>query len=192
MIEIDKTRQKKIHTRRIDMATYEHGNQSIIVEGTLHDERLMDSFLPIGQKVPPGTIHHMVIRLQVGPPGLVIQDIDVEMPTAPRNECQGARDSLQPLIGMPIVAGFTARVKELVGGAKGCAHLVALLSTMAPAAVQGAWAAMSRKPIDPKHLPTEIDRIKNTCMLWRTDGPFMREYEKNYSQLIEKTRPEKT
>ena len=186
MIEIDKNRQIKVHTRRIDMATYEHGNQSIIVEGTLHDERLVNVFRPTGEQVKAGPIHHMVIRIRVGGPQLIIEDIDVEIGTAPSELCQEALDSLQPVIGLPIVSGFTAKIKELVGGAKGCAHLVALLSTMAPAAVQGAWADMSRRPVDPKHLPTAIDRIKNTCMLWRTDGPFMKQYEENIAKLTNK------
>ncbi|MBW2678162.1 MAG: hypothetical protein JRD49_11420, partial [Deltaproteobacteria bacterium] len=46
MISIDRTKQKKIHTRQIDIATYAGDTQSIVVEGTLHDERLMDSFRP--------------------------------------------------------------------------------------------------------------------------------------------------
>jgi len=185
MINLDKIRQKKIHTRKIDMATYEHSDQSIILEGTLHDERLVDVFRPTGEKSPSGPIHHMRIRMQVGGPGLIIEDIDVEIGTAPNELCQEALDSLRPVIGLPIAAGFTARIKKRVGGAKGCAHLVALLTAMAPAAVQGAWATMSRKPIDPEHLPIAIERIKDTCMLWRTDGPFMREYEKNYKKLLQ-------
>jgi hypothetical protein len=192
MIKIDKHQQKKIHSRRIDMATYEYDETSVIVEGTLHDERLMDVFRPTGEQVKAGPIHHMVVRMRVGGPQLIIEDIDVEIGTAPSELCQEARGSLQPVIGLPIVSGFTAKIKELVGGVKGCAHLVALLSAMAPAAVQGAWAAMSRKPIDPKHLPIAIERIKDTCMLWRTDGPFMREYEKKFSQIFEKTGPGKT
>lgn len=187
MIELDKTRQKKVHTRNIDMATYEFDGKSIVVEGILHDERLVDVFRPTGEQVKAGPIHHMVIRMQVGGSQLIIEDIDVEIGTAPNELCQEALDSLRPVIGLPIVSGFTARIKELVGGARGCAHLVALLSAMAPAAVQGAWNAMSRKQMDPKHLPIAIARIKNTCMLWRTDGPFMKQYEEKYSELLENT-----
>jgi hypothetical protein len=185
MIKIDKNKQEKVHTRQIDIATYEGDADSIIVEGILHDERLVAVFRPTGEKVLPGTVHHMIIRMRVSGPQLVIEDIDVEMQTAPNELCQEALDSLQPIIGVPIVSGFTNRIKELVGGPKGCAHLVALLNAMAPAAVQGAWNAMSRKKVDPKHLPTAIERIKDTCMLWRTDGPFMKAYEENYKQLVE-------
>jgi len=56
------------------------------------------------------------------------------MPTVPRQECRETLDSLLPLKGLPIVSGFTNRVKDLVGGAKGCAHLVALITAMASAA----------------------------------------------------------
>lgn len=183
MISIDKSRQQKVHTRSIDMATYAKDDRSIVVEGTLHDERLTAIFRPTGEKVSPGTIHRMVIRMQVGGADLTIEDIDVEIQTAPREECRQALESLKPVIGMRIAAGFTARIKEKVGGAKGCAHLVALLGAMAPAAVQGAWNAMSRQPMDPKYLPGAIARIKDTCMLWRSDGPLMQAYEKNMDRL---------
>jgi hypothetical protein len=80
---------------------------------------------------------------------------------------------------LPIVSGFTNRVKDLVGGAKGCAHLVALITAMAPAAVQGAWAAMTSKPRDPAtFLPGAMERIKDTCRVWRSDGPKYKEVEK--------------
>jgi hypothetical protein len=37
-----KTKGQKIHTRQIDIATYEGTSDSIIVEGILRDERLLD------------------------------------------------------------------------------------------------------------------------------------------------------
>jgi hypothetical protein len=179
MKEPDKTRKPKIHSRRIDIATYEGDSESIIIEGVLHDERLATSYRPTGESLPPGTVHHMIIRMEVRGSKLVIEDIDVEMPTVPNRECLETLDSLIPLKGLPIVSGFTNRVKDLVGGNKGCAHLVALITAMASAAVQGAWVAMTSKPRDPAtYLPGAVDRIKDTCRVWRSDGPKFKDTEK--------------
>jgi hypothetical protein len=179
MINLYNTKKQKIHTRRIEIATHEGGADSIIVEGVLVDERLENSFRPTGESYPPGTVHHMIIRMEVRGPKLVIDDIEVEMPTVPMPECRETLDSLLPIKGLPIVSGFTNRVKDLVGGAKGCAHLVALITAMASAAVQGAWAAMTSKPRDPAtFLPGAVERIKDTCRVWRSDGPLVKGIEK--------------
>lgn len=179
MINLYSTKKQKIHTRRIDIATYEGGSDSVIVEGVLTDERLATSYRPTGEPLPPGTVHHMVIRMEVRGPKLVIEDIEVEMPTVPMPECRETLDSLLPIKGLPIVSGFTNRVKDLVGGAKGCAHLMALITAMASAAVQGAWAAMTSKPRDPAtFLPGAVERIKDTCRVWRSDGPMMKDIQK--------------
>ncbi len=176
MIDLDKSDRQKIHTRRIDIATYGAGSDSIVVEGVLQDERLQTSYRPSGETLLPGTVHHMIIRMEVRGPKLVIADIEVEMPTVPRQECLETLDSLMPLKGLPIVSGFTNRVKDLVGGTQGCAHLVALITAMAPAAVQGAWAAMTRQPgYSTTHLPGAVERIKDTCRVWRSDGPMMKD-----------------
>lgn len=178
MTGIDLRAKQKIHTRRIDITTYEGGSDSILVEGVLTDERLAATYRPTGETRHPGTVHHMIIRMEVRSPKLVIEDIEVEMPTVPRQECLETVESLAPLKGLPIVSGFTNRVKNLVGGTKGCAHLVALITAMAPAAVQGAWAAMSAKRKDPaKILPGAVERIKDTCRVWRSDGPLVKEIE---------------
>ena len=177
MKTLDKAKQQKIHSRKIDIATYEGTSGSIIVEGLLLDERLLESYRPTGEIHPPGTIHHMIIRIEVKGPQLVIKDIDVEMPTIPHHACIETLESLAPIKGMSIVSGFTAKVKALLGGTKGCCHLLALLMAMAPAAVQGAWSAMAREPIDPNaYLPMAVARVKNTCWVWREDGPLMKEW----------------
>jgi hypothetical protein len=168
---------QKIHTRQIDIATYEGASDSIIVEGILRDERLLDNYRPTGEIYPPGTIHHMIIRIEVKGPDLIIDDIEVEMPTIPHSACIETLECLAPIKGMPIVSGFTNKVKDLVGGIKGCCHLLSLLTAMAPAAVQGAWSAMAREPIDPEiYMPMALGRVKNTCWVWREDGPLMKEW----------------
>ena len=61
-------------------------------------------------------------------------------------------------------------IKLQVGDMKGCVHLVALLTAMAPAAFQGVYSGMDRKYKDPEVVEW---RMENTCWVWRTDGPLM-------------------
>ena len=171
-------KQQKIHTRTIDIATYKGSEDSIIVEGILKDDRLLESFLLTGQKQPPGTFHHMIIRIEVKGPQLVIQDIEVEMPKVPNKFCRETIDCLAPLKGLPIVSGFLRKVKAIAGGPKGCNHLLALLTAMAPAAVQGAFSFISLKPLeDSSRNRMGSERLKNTCWVWRENGPLMEKYK---------------
>jgi hypothetical protein len=172
MIKIDTDKHEKIHTRRIEVATYDCGQDGIIVEGKLKDDRLQKVYRPAGEHVQPGRVHHMIIRMHVRGPNLTIDDIEVEMPTVPYEECIETLTSLEPVKGMQIASGFTNDVKELVGGAKGCAHLVALLVSMASAAVQGAWTAVSRRPAEQSgYRDRAMQAIADTCKVWRKDGP---------------------
>ncbi|RJQ65776.1 MAG: DUF2889 domain-containing protein [Desulfobacteraceae bacterium] len=170
MMKFNRTTNQEIHSRRIDITTYKGTTDSFIVEGVLKDERLVDSYGPTGKLFPPGTIHHMIIRIEVRGPSLVIEDIEVEMPTLPNEFCIETIKCLDPIKGMQIVSGFTSKVKNLVGGVKGCVHLVALLTAMAPAAFQGVFSGMDREQKDPKMVS---ERMKNTCWVWRANGPLM-------------------
>jgi DUF2889 family protein len=178
MIEMDTTSCQKIHTRNIQVASYVCEENAIIVEGRLQDDRLMDSYRLDGEVVPAGVVHHLIIRMRVQGPRLEINDIEVEMPTAPIEACLEMSRSLEPVKGLPIISGFTIKAKELVGGAKGCAHLVALLMAMAPAAVQGAWSAATRRPNASNNLMAHsLERMKDTCFVWRSDGPAFKNLE---------------
>jgi hypothetical protein len=171
-------KKQKIHTRTIDIATYKGSEDSIIVEGILKDDRLFESFLLTGEKRPPGTFHHMIIRIEVKGPQLVIEDIEVEMPKVPNKHCRETLKCLAPVKGMPIVSGFIKKVKAIAGGPKGCNHLLALLTAMAPAAVQGAFSLISLKPVDSSSRnQMGAGRLKNTCWAWRENGPLMEKYQ---------------
>jgi hypothetical protein len=171
-------KKQKIHTRKIDIATYEGSQDTFIVEGILKDDRLFETYRLTGETIPAGTIHHMIIRIEVKGHQLIIEDIEVEMPTLPHKMCRETIECLAPIKGMPIVSGFTRKVKALAGGPKGCNHLVTLLTAMAPAAVQGAYSAMARKPIDPgPHVRGTLERFENTCWAWRENGPLMERYK---------------
>jgi len=172
---------KNIHTRTIDIAVYPHAEGKLIVAGTLQDRRTGPSHLMNGETRPPGILHHMLIRMVVAGPDLVIEDIEAELPETPREECQETKESLQPLIGMSISAGFTNRVKAALGGPSGCSHLTALLLAMAPAAVQGYWSHIVREPYDPDDYSEKaMEIVLDTCHVWRSDGPTVKEYQEKF------------
>jgi hypothetical protein len=173
-----RTKRKIIHNRKIDITTYESGPDSVIVEGVLHDQRMVETYRPAGDSRPPGTVHHMLIRMEIKGPRLVIQDIEVEMPTIPHEDCIETVECLHQLKGVPIVSGFTAQLKKLAGGRKGCCHLVSLMTAMAPAAVQGAWSAVIQQPVEQAvYKDMALKRVKNTCWVWREDGPLISTYK---------------
>jgi Protein of unknown function (DUF2889) len=99
-MNFDKAAIQKIRTRQIDAATYKCTPDTFIVEGVLKDDRLADSHGPAGKRRPPGTVHHMIIRMQVKGPDLVIEDIEVEMPTLPNEYCIETIKCLEPIKGM--------------------------------------------------------------------------------------------
>lgn len=171
---------KKVHSRNIDVSTYEYDGQRIIVEGILRDDRFQDTYLMTGEKFPPGAIHHMAIRLLINCSNLLIEDIDVELITIPREICRETLNCLAKIKGMTIARGFTVEVKKLAGGPKGCTHLVALLLAMAPAIFQGYAAYQAQKPSspDPERAKMILLFLLNTCHAWREDGPNVELFKK--------------
>ncbi len=172
-------RERPIHKRGIEISTYEYDKTAVLVEGRLTDNRFCTTYYLSGEARPPGIVHDMIIRLVVRGPQLIIESIDVEMKSIPRQECIETKDSLAPIVGMKIRSGFTEQVKIKVGGVHGCTHLVALLLTMAPAAIQGAWATMAQEPLEISAFgDTALQILENTCWVWRSDGTSLTELRK--------------
>ena len=68
----------------------------------------------------------MWIRLTVDD-ALTIQAVEAVTDAAPYGVCPSIAPNFQRLVGLAIKPGFTARVKQLLGGVEGCTHLVDLL-----------------------------------------------------------------
>ena len=172
-MKIDKEHNRKVHMRRLAISTYTVSPDAVIVEGTLTDECYVSRYYLTGEKRPPGYIHDLIVRMKVRGAGLVIEEIDVEMPTVPRAECHETIDTLKQLTGMVIASGFTQKVKEMIGGPKGCTHLASLVLAMAPAAVQGAWTAVAQTPVEPGvYADRAMNFLTDTCWVWRKGGPY--------------------
>jgi hypothetical protein len=167
-------RKEPVQSRAIEIQIYDLGDHQVQVEGQLRDQRMVP---PRGSQDHPALIHHLIARLWVRGPDLTITAAQAEMKRVPRDSCPEILPGIQKLVGLRIITGYTQKVKDLIGGAKGCSHLTNLFLTMGPAAVQGYWAAYGRKPGARSLNNPAILRVIDSCHVWRKDGPLAQSLE---------------
>lgn len=161
------------HTRGIDIHTYDLGDHLVLIEGKLRDTRNSNS--PTGEAGNgPILIHDLIARIWVQGPDLTISAAEAEMPRIPREMCPEVLPWVKKLVGLRIIAGFTQKVKDLIGDVRGCSHLTNLFLTLGPAAVQGYWAAYGRRPGARSLDNPAVSRVIDSCYVWRKDGPLVR------------------
>jgi len=163
-------RKRPVHTRKIEIHTYDLGKNQILVEGKLADTRSAALQEP---ESSPVLIHDLIARLWVQGPDFTIIKAEAEMVHIPRNICPDILPVVKKLVGMKIITGFTQRVKDVIGGINGCAHLTSLFQTLGPAAVQGYFAAYGRRGKERSLDDPDISRVIDSCHVWRKDGPYV-------------------
>src|SRR4030043_1832075 len=119
---------KLVHTREISMRTSDLGDHTILVEGSLIDHR----YRPMKNEGSEESelVHHMVMRLKVKGPGMLIEQAEATMPHHPREECPEVLPWIRNLEGLRIAPGYSMKVKRVIGGTRGCAHLTSVSSTL--------------------------------------------------------------
>lgn len=165
--------KKLVQDREISMRTYDLGDHQILIEGFLKDHRYPSA--ASGNTGGGRLVHDMIIRLKVKGPGMLIEEVEAEMPHHPREECPVVIPWIKKIEGLKIATGFTLKVKEIIGNSKGCAHLTSLVIALGPAAVQGYWSAYGVESKQMGIKEEAVKKIVNTCYLWREDGPMVRQ-----------------
>lgn len=167
----------QIHTRDIRLATYPYKEDEVIVEGFLQDRRTHPVFDITGEVKPAGIIHHIAIRLIVKGSPLVIKEAEAEMIEVPMDACRQTLDTMDAVRGLQVKSGFSNRIRHIMGGPRGCAHLCHLLTVMGQEIVHG-WLTHTRSTPGPvaKTMDDirEKDYLLNSCRMWTPDGPKIR------------------
>jgi hypothetical protein len=169
--------KEPVHNREISIRTFDLGDHSILVKGSLIDRQIRP--WPNEVRKKPKTVHDMVIQIKVKGPEMLIEQAEAAMPHHPREECLVVLPWIRNLEGLKITPGFSLKVKKAIGGTKGCAHLMSLITAMGPSAVQGYWAAYG---VEEEKVTLRLQAVKNivnTCYLWREDGPLVKDLLKN-------------
>jgi len=168
---VEQCRDRKIHTRNIEISTYEYDDDNIVVQGILKDDLLIPIYVS-GKEKPPHSPHHMIIQILIECSSFIIKEINVEMPNIPYDWCKETSDSLDPIKGLKIEPGFTSKVKKILGESKRCLHLTTLLLAIVPTVMQGYWTYSAKKP-SAGDVPSGIieNYLVDTCRVWRKGGP---------------------
>lgn len=130
--------REALHHRQIDLRFYRRADGRYDIEGWLVDTKnhpfrrqLATEDTPAGEAV-----HNIVVRLVIDD-DMLVHDASASMSATPFGVCRGAEQTLPPLKGLRIGAGWGKQVRERLGGAASCTHIVELLGPMATAAFQG-------------------------------------------------------
>lgn len=171
--------REALHCRSIACRGFRREDGLFDIEAHLTDAKTYD--FPNSER---GTIaagepvHDMWIRITVDE-DLVVRDVQAEIDAGPFGVCPDITPGFSVLVGRRIGPGWGREIRRLLGGTKGCRHLVELLGTAATVAFQTVVPMRERLgETDPGAKPPHLD----SCHALASDGPVVKRlYPKFYT-----------
>jgi DUF2889 family protein len=144
-----------LHRREIEIRGFKRADGLFDIEGHLVDTKPYDFRLAAGVRPAGEAVHGMWLRITVDRE-LKIVDAAASMDAMPYVDyCNQVVPAYKLLIGLAIRPGYQQRLKELLGGVRGCTHITELAGSLATATFQ----TMAGQRIQPEHQkPFQLDR----------------------------------
>lgn len=160
------------HCRRIDVQVYARGNGRWEVDAEISDVKTRDATLAGGLRKAGDPIHDMLLRIVVDEQFNVLEAGSETRWMPYPGHCDDHEDAYAKLVGLNLMQGFRAAVKERLGGTVGCTHLTELTQVLPTAVVQAfAGEVLDTREDSPSgRQPFQIDR----CHALRSDGEAVR------------------
>lgn len=170
--------REPMHTRTIECRGFRRRDGLWDIEGHLTDIKSYAFENQDRGTIEPGEpLHDMWIRLTVDD-RMTIQAVEAVTDAAPYHVCPAITPNFQRLVGERIKSGFTARVKQLLGGVEGCTHLVDLLGPVATTAFQTIFPVLARERAGQPEGDGKASKrplLINTCHAFASDGDLVRQ-----------------
>jgi hypothetical protein len=130
--------REELHHRQIDLRFYRRSDDLYEVVGRLVDTKSHAFRRQLAQAdTPPHTpVHDIAVHLVIDD-GMLVHEAFAAMHATPFEVCPQATQALALLRGLSLRKGWNRQVRELLGGAVSCTHIVELLGPMATTAFQG-------------------------------------------------------
>ena len=143
------------HTRRIHCEGYLREDGLWDIEARLEDTKSYAFDNNERGSVAPGEpLHGMELRLTLDD-DMVIRGAEAVIDHSPFEMCTDITSHYRSLLGLTIKPGFTLRLKERVGGTRGCTHLTELIGVMATVAFQTIHGSADRAVAEGRKAPAQ-------------------------------------
>ena len=171
--------RQALHKRAIEIQGYKRDDGLYDIEGHLVDTKAHDFKLAAGVRGAGEPIHGMWLRITVDK-DLNIVDAAAAMEAMPYVDyCNAIVPAYKMLIGVAIRPGYHQRLKELLGGVRGCTHITELAGALATAAFQ---TMAGQRVQDPSKKPFQLDR----CHALALASPAVAKYYPQWYRGAEK------
>ena len=167
--------REHLHDRRYEFQGYRRKDGLWDIEGRMTDCKTYGFPNDFRGRVEAGEpLHDMRIRLTLDD-HFIVRDIEVSTDAAPFAICPDVAPNFAAVKGLKVGSGWNKRLKELLGGTRGCTHHVEMLGAMATVVYQTIWGQRARE----KNSAPETDNARrpsflDTCHALAADGDVVR------------------
>lgn len=161
-------REQLLHTRQVCCRGYRLSDGNWEIEGQMCD---LKNF-PMANQDRGGMIavgeplHDLALSVVIDS-SLRVLRVRARTDASPFSQCAAITGAFRALEGLTLTPGFNRQAKDLLGGVKGCTHLLELLGPIATTAYQTLW--QSEHGYNGND-PAVSDFLINSCYALAEDG----------------------
>jgi hypothetical protein len=166
---MSETTRRLVHTRSIRVEAYRREDGYFDLEAAIQDVKPKALELETGTRAAGEPVHDMELTVTID---LFLNIVAVQARTRASpypGTCDSFSEAYQQLVGLNLLHGFRAAVKERLGGTQGCTHITELAGILPTAAIQAFAGEVLRLEPDSATMPPQLDR----CRALRRDGPVV-------------------
>jgi Protein of unknown function (DUF2889) len=167
--------REHLHDRRYDFQGYRRKDGLWDIEGRMTDSKTYGFPNEFRGRIEAGEpLHDMRIRLTLDD-HFVVRDIEISTDGAPFAICPDVAPNFAVVKGLKIGSGWNKKLKELLGGTRGCTHHVEMLGAMATVAYQTMWGQLAReRNRAPEAGSPRRPAFLDTCHAFASDGEVVK------------------
>ncbi len=173
--------REALHLRTYEFRGFRRADGLFELEGRIVDTKGYGFDNEERGHIAPGTpVHDMSIRLGLDDT-LTVTEIEASTDASPFSICPGILPNFQRMIGVRVGFGWRKAIRERLGGAEGCTHLVEMLIAMATPAYQTIYPILARERKVARRGSGEEGTVErawpglvNSCHAYAADSPVVK------------------